>query len=376
MKIIIYLLQKEFRQIFRNRGMLPIIFIMPVIQLLILANAATYEIKDLKLFWVDFNHSDISYQFYNQLSGSNYFKISGTGNSLNQAEEALLENEADLAVVISPNFEKKLVRNEAPEILVLINAIDGTKAGLSNAYLNSITADFNQQVRLEFQQRNSIARENSASANFEIINRNWFNPELDYKTFMVPGILVLLVTMIGAFLSSMNIVKEKEIGTIEQLNVTPIKKYQFIIGKLLPFWIIGIFELALGLIIARIIYQIPMIGSMLLIFGFASIYLMVILGLGLLISTVTETQQQAMFISWFFLVIFILMSGLFTPIENMPDWAQLITLFNPVRYFIEVTRMVMLKGAGYAEIQWHLLVMIFYTIGINSLAVLKYKKTV
>ena len=172
--------------------------------------------------------------------------------------------------------------------------------------------------------------------------------------FMVPGILVLLVTMVTMFLGSMNVAREKEIGTIEQLNVTPIKKYQFIIGKLLPFWLIGLFELSFGLVIGKVLFNIPMVGSLGLVFLFAMVYMIVVLGMGLLISTAANTQQQAMFIAWFFLVIFILLSGLFTPIESMPKWAQTLTLVNPIRYFVEVMRGVLMKGAGFADIQQEL----------------------
>jgi ABC-2 type transport system permease protein len=203
----------------------------------------------------------------------------------------------------------------------------------------------------------------------------WYNPELNFKTFMVPGILVLLVTIIGFLLSGMNVVREKEIGTIEQINVTPIKKYQFIIGKLLPFWFIALFELAFGLTIGKLLFDIPMVGSLGLIFFVASIYLIVILSMGLFVSTITNTQQQSMLISFFIMMIFILMSGLFTSIENMPSWAQTITKFNPVAYFIKIMRMVLLKGSGFAEIQLEFFSLLGLAFAMLSLAVLRYRKT-
>jgi ABC-2 type transport system permease protein len=186
--------------------------------------------------------------------------------------------------------------------------------------------------------------------------------------------LVLLVTMITLFLSAMNIVREKEIGTLEQINVTPIKKHQFIIGKLFPFWILGLVILTVGLLIAKLVFNVPMLGSLGLIYSFTSIYLLLILGMGLFISNHTDTQQQAMFISWFFMVIFILMSGLFTPIESMPHWAQNITLFNPIRYFVEIIRMVMLKGATFSDITTQFFIITAYAVVLNTLAVLSYKK--
>ena len=211
--------------------------------------------------------------------------------------------------------------------------------------------------------------------NITTIPSFWYNKTLNYKTFMVPGILVLLVTMITLFLSGMNIVREKEIGTLEQINVTPIKKSQFIIGKLFPFWVIGLGLLSIGLIIAKVLFNVPIIGNLGLMYLYTSIYILVILGIGLFISNFTDTQQQAMFISWFFMVIFILMSGLFTPIESMPKWAQIITEFNPIKYFVQVMRMVMLKGSGIIDILPQLLKTILYALIMNGLAVWSYKKT-
>jgi ABC-2 type transport system permease protein len=181
--------------------------------------------------------------------------------------------------------------------------------------------------------------------------------------------------MVTLFLSGMNIVREKEIGTLEQINVTPIKKHQFIIGKLLPFWILGMSILTIGLFIAKLVFNTPMVGSLLLLYGFTSIYILLVLGIGLFISNFTDTQQQAMFIAWFFMVIFILMSGLFTPIESMPKWAQAITEFNPVKYFVEVMRMVMLKGSTFMDILPQFAKTLVYALIINSLAVWRYRKT-
>ncbi|MFT3884020.1 MAG: ABC transporter permease [Flavobacteriales bacterium] len=204
--------------------------------------------------------------------------------------------------------------------------------------------------------------------------RFWYNLRMSYRSLMVPGLLVVLVTLAGMFLSSMNIAREKEVGTIEQINVTPIRKWQFILGKLLPFWFISLFLLAFGLAVGRLVFHIPMEGSVFLLFAFAAVYLWVMLGLGLLISTVSDTQQQSMFLSWFFLVIFVLLSGLFTPIDNMPHWAQRITWLNPVSYFVEVVRMVLLKGSGFMDIARHFAVIGAFAVGINALAVVNYRK--
>jgi Predicted membrane protein len=192
---------------------------------------------------------------------------------------------------------------------------------------------------------------------------------------MVPGVLSILVTMVGFFLSSLNIVREKEIGTIEQINVTPIKKYQFILSKLIPFWILGLIVLTIGMLIARIVYGIIPVGSIFLIYGFAACYLVALLGFGLLASTFAETQQQAMFIAYFFMTTFILLGGLFAAIENMPRWAQYITYFNPISYFIDVLRMIVLKGSGFSDVKNHFIVIITFAVVLNTLAILHYKKT-
>ncbi len=191
---------------------------------------------------------------------------------------------------------------------------------------------------------------------------------------MVPGILVVLLTMVGANLSALNIVKEKEIGTIEQINVTPIKKHHFILAKLIPFWVIGLVILSIGLLIAWLAYGIIPVGSLLVIYCFAALYLLAVLGLGLLISTFTHNQQQAMLISFFLMMVFILLGGLYTSIESMPGWARAITKVNPVAYFVEVIRMVVLKGSGFADIKNHMLIMLGFAAVLNGWAIYSYKK--
>ena len=197
---------------------------------------------------------------------------------------------------------------------------------------------------------------------------------MNYKYFMVPGILVILVTMVGSFLAALNIVKEKEIGTIEQINVTPIKKYQFILGKLIPFWVLGLVVLSLGMLIARVAYGIIPAGSLFTIYVFAAVYLLAVLGLGLLISTFTGTQQQAMLISFFMMMVFILLGGLYTSIDSMPAWARAITKINPVSYFIEVMRMVVLKGSTLADIKNQLFTVLGFAVFFNGWAVISYRK--
>ncbi|MBU2940434.1 ABC transporter permease [Lacinutrix sp. C3R15] len=372
MKTILYIIQKEFKQIFRNKGMLPIIFVLPILQLVILSNAATFEVKNIKFGYIDNDHSSTSRALVEKFNASTYFNVLTVFPSEAIASAAMLKGEVDVLLEIPNYFERDLQNEKRNNLGITINAIDGAAAGIENVYVTQIVQGFNQNIKMDVLQ---VSDKQIQPIVIETIPLFWYNKTLNYKTFMVPGILVLLVTMITLFLSGMNIVREKEIGTLEQINVTPIKKSQFIIGKLFPFWVIGMGLLTVGLILARLIFNVPMLGSLALMYLYTSIYILVILGIGLFISNFTDTQQQAMFIAWFFTVIFILMSGLFTPIESMPKWAQTLTKFNPIRYFVEVMRMVMLKGSGFTDILPQLFKTALYAFIMNGLAVWSYKKT-
>jgi ABC-2 type transport system permease protein len=373
MKTILYIIQKEFKQIFRNKAMLPIIFVMPLIQLIILSNAATFDIKNIKFAYVDHDHTSTSRAIVKKFNASTYFSVLSDFPSNEVANDAMLNGKVDVVLEIPQYFERDLQNEKRNNLGVTINAIDGAAAGVENAYVLQIIQSLNNNLMMDL--LNPTDALTIRPKNITTLPSFWYNETLNYKTFMVPGILVLLVTMITLFLSGMNIVREKEIGTLEQINVTPIKKSQFIIGKLFPFWVIGLAILTVGLIIAKVIFNVPIVGSLLLMYLYTSIYILVVLGIGLFISNFTDTQQQAMFIAWFFMVIFILMSGLFTPIESMPKWAQTITDFNPIKYFVEVMRMVMLKGSGLVDIMPQLLNTLLFALIMNGLAVWSYKKT-
>ena len=370
MRTLKFLLQKEFRQILRDKGILAVIFIMPTIQLLILPWAADYEIKNIKLAVVDHDHSDYSRKLLRKITASGYFMLTDYTNSYNNAMQQIEREKADLILEVPAAFEKDLVKEDEAKLFLAVNAINGVKAGLGSAYLRSIIQDYNSDVRTEWIQFPRFSPE----TNIEVVPSNWFNPLMNYKFFMVPGILVLLLTMVGANLTAVNIVKEKEIGTIEQINVTPIKKYHFILGKLIPFWCLGLLVFSIGGMIAWLVYGIIPTGSFLTIYLFAAIYLLAVLGLGLLISTYANNQQQAMLISFFIMMIFVLLGGLYTSIDSMPGWAQVITKFNPVSYFIEVIRRVVLKGSSIADIKSQLLTILGFAVILNSWAVISYRK--
>ncbi len=370
MRVLKILLEKEFRQIFRNPAILRMIFIMPVVQLLIMPMAADYEVKNVKIVVVDYDRSSYSQKLVNKITATDYFTLVDYTDSYKKALRYVEHDEADLVLQIPGKFEQQLLRENESKLFLAINAISGAKANLGGAYLRSIIGDFNQQVRSEWMQ---LPRINPLPI-IQVSSINWFNPNMNYKFFMVPGILVLLVTMMGAFLSALNIVKEKESGTIEQVNVTPIRKYQFILGKLIPFWVLGLIVLTIGLLISRIFYGIIPVGSFVTLYVFSAVYLIAVLGLGLLVSTLANTQQQAMLISFFMMMVFVLLGGLYTSIDSMPLWAQWFTKINPVAYFIEVMRMVVLKGSTLYDIRYHLLKVLIFGIVFNSLAVWNYRK--
>ena len=370
MRSLKFLLQKEFRQIFRDKAILRIIFLMPIIQLLVLPWAADYEMKNINITVIDHDHSPYSRQLISKITASGYFILQDYTSSYNHSLIDIEKDKADLVLEIPASFQKNLIKVNESNLFVAVNAINGVKANLGGAYLSSIIRDFNGNIRSKWIQLPRLNPE----LNIQVVSSNWYNPEMNYKYFMVPGILVILVTLVGSFLASLNIVKEKEIGTIEQINVTPIKKYQFVLGKLIPFWVLGLVVLGIGLGISRLFYGIIPAGSLVVIFGFAAVYLLAVLGLGLLISTYTSTQQQALLISFFLIMIFVLLGGLYTSIDSMPYWAQMMTKVNPVSYFIEVMRIVVLKGSGFADIKYQFLIMLGFACLLNGWAVLSYRK--
>ncbi|MCC6725179.1 MAG: ABC transporter permease [Saprospiraceae bacterium] len=377
MRTVLLLLQKEFLQIFRNRAMLPIIFVFPIIQLVILSFAATHDVKNIALAVLDQDRSSTSRQLVSKLTASGYFTLAGMPLSDNEGFELIEKDAADVFLTIPAHFERDVLKKQPTQLQVQVNAINGQKAGLAASYAGEVFQSFGSELMAIVQPhfKNSSAPIIPHPSSLIPQTRYWYNPSLDYKTFMVPGILGELVAMLVLILSAMNVVREKEIGTIEQINVTPIRKWQFILGKLLPFLFIGLFDLALGLTVGKLLFNIPLEGELGLVFAFCVANIFCVLGIGFFISNFADTQQQAMFMAWFFMVIFILMSGLFTPIESMPEWAQAMTIPNPIAHFVTVMRLVLLKGSGWADIRYNFYVMIGLGVVFNALAVWTYRKT-
>ena len=368
MRVLRALLKKEYLQIFRDRLLLRQMILMPFIQLIVLSSAATFEVKTARVYLVDRDHTETSRGLVDRMRASGRFRFVGGSPSMDVANESLLARRADMILGIPLDFERDLVTTRTANVQFVFNAEDGALAGVTNSYANQIVVTYNRELGV------SLTHSVAESPRIELRTRGWYNQELDYKHYMIPGILVQLLTVIGTLLTAMNIVREKEIGTLEQLNVTPIPRPAFIAAKLLPLLSIAIVEFAIGLAVARWGFGVPMRGSIPLLFLSAVIYLVVALSLGLWISTMVHTQQQAMFVSFFLIMIYLLMSGLFTPVRSMPGWAQWIAEVNPVKHIIVIMRSVMLKGAGLTDILRPLAILCVSGVLALSLAVRQYGK--
>jgi ABC-2 type transport system permease protein len=371
MRTILYLIRKEFLQIFRNKFISRAIFGVPIVQMLLLVPAVTFEIKNVSICLIDRDMSADSRAMVNQLEGSTFFKIKYLTFSEDEANNLMQRNKCDLILQIPSGFGKNIGTGNPGKVLATVNAINATNAQLSWAYLNGILRDYNMKILIE----NAGDLAMTSIPQIQITNRYWYNEMLNYKYYMLPGILGILVTAIGFLLAGLNLVREKEVGTIEQINVTPVRKYHFIIAKMVPFLIIGLADLAIGLLIGKLTFNIPFEGSIGLLFLGSAIFLVAVLGLAILLSTFSSTQQQFMFVAFFFLIIFFLMGGIFTPIDSMPMWAQKFDLVNPMAYLMRINRMVMLKGSTFQDISRDICSLAMIAIAFTALAVNRYRKT-
>lgn len=378
MRTLLFLLRKEFRQVVRDRAMLRLLIVLPAVQLLLLSNAATFEVREAPLYLVDLDHSSVSRGLVQRLEASGRFRLAGSSHSMRRANDALIDRRASVVLHVPAGLERDLVRTGAAPVQLVFNAEDGAAAGILSAYAGRILSRYSADLGRELRPTLRSVRPDvpaPGTARIEVRARSWYNPGLEYRHYMVPGILVVLVTVVGSTVSSMNIVREKEIGTLEQLNVTPLGRATFVAGKLIPFWIIAMVDLAIGLVIARLAFGVPIRGALLLIFAGAAVYLVGALGIGLWISTAAETQQQAIFLSFAVNMIYLLMSGVFTPLRSMPRWAQWLAELSPLKHFLVLLRAVMVKGAGLAEIAAPLLSLAVFGAVVLTLAMHQYRKT-
>src|SRR5260221_2015724 len=379
MKTLRFLLEKEFRQILRNRQILSTLLIAPLIQLILLPLAADYSVKNISLVVVDNDHSPFSQKLIAKVTASGHFRLTGYTASYKEALQLVEQDKADIALQIPMHFERDLVRENTKQLYMAINAIEGTEANLGSAYLSSIIRDYNSDIRVRWQSTPTPAAPIPASRDnppqVTTASSNWYNPYMNFKLYMVPAILVVLVTAMAAMQSAFNIVQEKESGTIEQINVTPIKKHIFILGKMIPFLVLGIILFTLGLLVGWIFYGIVPVGSLPVLYASLVVYLFAMLGLGLLLATYSPPQQQAMSLAFFFINIFNMMSGVFTAVDSMPGWAQAIVSTFPPSHFIKIMRLVVLQGSGFRDILYPLAAMAIIGLVLNTWAVLNYRKT-
>ena len=375
MRTLRFLLRKEYLQIFRDRLMVAQMLLLPCIQLALLANAATFEVTSARLVVVDEDRSTTSRGLVDRLTAARRFEVVRTATSGRAADEALMGREAGVILHIPRDFERDLVRTRTAPVQLLLDAEDGAAAGVTLSYAQRIVTEYASELAATLRLSTSGGEAPvPGQGRLDVRARGWYNPELDYQLYMVPGILVQLVTMVGTLLTAMNIVREKELGTLEQLNVTPVTRAQFIAAKLIPLWSLGLAALSIGLLVARFAFDVPMRGSVVLVFATASVYLLAALGVGLLVSTMVNTQQQAMFVTFFIILVYLLMSGLFTPVRSMPAWAQWIAQANPVMHFIEIMRAVMLRGAGVRETGRSLAVLAALAVVMFTLSMRQYAK--
>lgn len=371
-----YLIEKEFKQLLRNSFLPKLIFIFPCMTMILLPWAANLEIRNIYLNIVDNDRSVTSQRLIQKIAASTYFRITGVPDSYDEALIAVEEGTADIILEIAPSVERSSTLSPgetAPcgKHLIAANAVNGTKGGLGSSYLAAIINDFSAELRAE------VSPAGSVSGTVPVIGietQNLFNSNLNYKLYMVPALMVMLLTLICGFLPALNIVSEKEVGTIEQINVTPVGKFTFILAKLLPYWIIGFLVLSLCFLLAWLLYGLVPAGHFGVIYAFALLFVFTVSGMGLVISNYSSTMQQSMFVMWFCLLILMLMSGLFTPINSMPGWAQGITYLNPLRYFVQVMRMAYLKGSGFADLLPQLGALVAFALLLNGWAVWSYRK--
>ena len=369
MRRFFYLVEKEFKHIFRDKFMPKLIFAVPIIQLLILPFAANFDVKNINLKIVDRDNSALSARLAGKLSASEYFAAS-YGEDSYEKEFAGIENgSTDIILEIPKGFEKGLVASNNSQVLVSVDAVNGIKGGLGASYAGSIINDFSSEIFA-----GCAAARNSPK--MEIIPCYRFNPHLSSKVFIVPAILVFLISLMGGILSALNIVSEKELGTMEQMNVAPVSKTMFIASKLFPVWIIGMAVFSIGMAVSYAVYGLLPKGSFPLIYLFAAVYLTAFMAFGLIISNISSSAQQAILAFLFFVMIFLLMSGIFTPLSSMPGWAQNITLLNPVRYIVEAVRAIYLKGAGFSDLREQFFAVCAFSAVLNIYAVASFKRSV
>lgn len=368
-----HMLRKEFIQVFRDPRMRMVIFGVPVIQCLVFGYAVTLDVRNIRLVVMDFDNTPASRDFVSEFSGSGYFEIFEATTDLSKAQAAVDAAEAGAILRIDAGFASDLEAGQTTPVQLLVDGSDSNTARLVLNYSQMIVARFSMNVMIEQIAQRTGSRPSLGAVDFR--PRAWFNENLESRNYFVPGIMAVLVMLVTLMLTSMAIVREKEVGTIEQIMVTPIRRVEFILGKCAPFVVIGYVDVLLVTAVGVLWFDIPIRGSFPLLLAGMGLYLMSTLGIGLFISTVCSTQQQAMMTTFFFFFPAMLLSGFIYPIANMPEVIQWITLVNPLRHVLVIIRGIFLKGVG-ADILWPpMLALLLIGLVVLTFAVSRFRKT-
>jgi ABC-2 type transport system permease protein len=366
-----YLLEKEFKQFKRNPFLPRLVIVFPLMVLLVFPLVTTFEVKNITLSIIDHDKSSYSRELIHKVISSEYFKITDVSSNYNAAIEEIESDRSDVIMEIPSNFERALMKETESSMMITANAVNGNKGGLGTAYLVEIIMEFNNNIRTQITKN----VDTFMVPYLGIVPMYRYNPSLLYEVYMVPALIVMVMAMICGFLPALNIVSEKENGTIEQMNVTPVKKFTFILAKLIPYWVIGYVVITICIGVAYFVWNIEPAGFLGTLYLFVTIFILAISGFGLVISNYAITVQQAMFMMFFFVLTFIFMSGLYTPIENMPGWAQILSNFSPLKYIIQVLRMVFLKGSSFMDLMPQFIALSIFAIFFNGWAIYSYRKS-
>ena len=360
MKTLKFLIRKEFLQIRRNAFLPRLIVIFPIMMMCVMPWVMNMEVKNVIVDVVDNDRTTRSQQLVHSIEASNYFIFNGQMPTYQDALNDIEMSRADIVVVIPQHYSRDLTQGKQPQVLIAANAVNGTKGAMGSAYLSQIVTT------------NAMA--DMTSIQSKVSTLFLYNKGMNFKVFMIPALLAIVLMLMCGFLPTLNIVGEKEAGTIEQINVTPVPKWAFILAKLIPYWMIALFVIVVCLLLSWLIYGITCQGPLWLVFLLAMVLALFWSSFGLIISNYSDTMQQAIFVMWFFVVLMLLLSGLFTPTRSMPDWAYATTYVNPMHYFVDAIRTVFVRGGGLGSIAHQVLALL----GISSVmaiwAVKSYKK--
>lgn len=366
---VFHLMRKEILELRQDPRLFGIVVIAPILQLTILGYAATTDVQNVPVVIVDADRSAESRALITRFAASDNFTIAAILGSTNEIDPWLEEGRAWMALSIPPDYGRLIERGQTASLQVVADGTDSNSTNVALGYARVLIGEYAQDVLAE--RAGGRPPERLVGAAIRI----WFNPDLESRNFMIPGIVAMLLLVVTTNLSAMAIVREKELGTLEQLNVTPLARWELIVGKLVPYAVIGMIDVVLVLVVAILWFEVPLRGSVLLLFAMCGVYLLSTLGLGLLISTISSTQQQAMMTTtFFFLTPMIYLSGFIFPIENMPGWIQPITYLIPLRYFLVILRGLFLKGVGLETFWPQALALLIWGLAVLSLATLRSSK--